>query len=69
MAITRNRGSKRLRSRAGNGRFRRATVANTFGLRVPVCPHCRGCNPVAVGEEPPEACKQCGETVAAEAWV
>ncbi len=47
-------------SRRANGRFQRATMENTFGLRVWVCAACHGCNPRAVDEAPPEICAHCG---------
>lgn len=53
-------GRRRL-SRRANGRFRRATLENTFGLHAPVCASCRGFNPHKVGEPAPTVCCQCGE--------
>ena len=52
----------RLYSRRSNGRFRRATLENTFGVTAPVCPNpeCRRFNPHNVGEPPPETCHACG---------
>lgn len=47
-------------SRRSNGRFRRATLENTFGLSAPVCPQCRRLNPHAVHEPGPENCHACG---------
>ena len=47
-------------SRRPNGRFRQATLENTFGLSVLVCPACGGCNPYRVGEERPVTCHACG---------
>lgn len=67
--FTRNRGEKRLRRRDAGARFQKATLENTFGLRAPVCPHCRGFNPIGVGEPVPERCKQCGKEVADSEWV
>jgi hypothetical protein len=52
-------GSKRY-SRQDNGRFRRATLENTFGLSVEVCPSCRRMSPHQAGSEPPETCHACG---------
>lgn len=52
-------GSKRY-SRRPDGRFRRATLENTFGLSAPSCPSCRRLNPHGVNEEPPETCHACG---------
>jgi predicted nucleic acid-binding Zn ribbon protein len=51
---------RRLYSRQSNGRFRRATLENTFGLTVDVCPKCRILNPRKVGEAPAENCHSCG---------
>lgn len=50
----------RIHSRQGNGRFRRATLENTFGLTALVCEDCRRINAVAVGEPKPEKCHACG---------
>jgi hypothetical protein len=50
----------RFYSRRPGGRFRRATLENTFGLSAPVCPSCRRLNPHAVNEPPPENCHACG---------
>lgn len=50
----------RMHSRQPNGRFRRATMANTFGLTVYVCQDCRRMNPVAVGAPKPTECHACG---------
>ena len=55
-------GSRRF-SRQSNGRFRRATLENTFGLTVDVCPACRRINSRAVGEAPAENCHACGATL------
>jgi hypothetical protein len=55
---------RRLYSRQGNGRFRRATLENTFGITAPGCPSCRRFNPHAVGEPPPETCHACGAPMA-----
>jgi len=70
MKITRNKNSKRLRARHRNGRFAKATVEDLFGLRVLVCPHCRGFNTVARGESIPENCRHedCLKPVAREEW-
>jgi hypothetical protein len=51
---------RRLYSRQGNGRFRRATLENTFGLSAPTCPACGRFNPHGVGEPAPETCHACG---------
>jgi len=51
---------RRMYSRQSNGRFRRATVENTFGLTVYVCDDCRRMNPVPVGSPKPEKCHACG---------
>jgi hypothetical protein len=55
---------RRLYSRQTNGRFRRATLENTFGITAPVCPSCRRLNPHGVGEPPPETCHACGAPMA-----
>jgi hypothetical protein len=49
------------RSRASNGRYRRATLANTFGLQAWVCayPDCRSFNPLPLGEGRPKTCHAC----------
>lgn len=57
---------RRLYSRHGNGRFRRATLENTFGLSAPTCPQCNRFNPHAVGEPPPETCHACGASMKPE---
>jgi len=54
-------------SRQSNGRFRRATLENTFGITAPVCPSCRRFNPHAVNEPPPENCHACGAPLKPEA--
>lgn len=51
---------RRLHSRQTNGRFRRATLENTFGLSAPSCPACNRLNPHAVNEPAPETCHACG---------
>ena len=51
---------RRLYSRQTNGRFRRATLENTFGLSCIWCPQCRIGNPHPAGGEPPENCHDCG---------
>jgi len=51
---------RRLYSRQGNGRFRRATLENTFGLHAPSCPQCGRLNPYGIHETAPEACHACG---------
>ena len=55
-------GSRRY-SRQTNGRFRRATLENTFGLSVEVCPACRRMSPYRAGGEPPENCHACGSVL------
>lgn len=40
---------RRMYSRQANGRFRRATMENTFGLTIYVCQDCRRMNPAPVG--------------------
>lgn len=59
--FTRNRGSKIMRFRSGNGRFGRATIENVFGLKSPICSKCRGFNPHGIDEPRPENCHHCGE--------
>ena len=49
-----------LHSRGGNGRFRRATLQNTFGLNCVICAECRGFNSYPISEKRPETCCQCG---------
>lgn len=49
-----------MRKRRGNGRFERATVANTFGLKVVACASCRGFNTHVIGTSRPATCKHCG---------
>ena len=51
---------RRLYSRQANGRFRRATLENTFGLSAPSCPECGRLNPHGINEPPPETCHACG---------
>jgi len=51
---------RRLYSRQTNGRFRRATLENTFGITAPVCPSCRRFNPHAVNGPAPTHCHACG---------
>ena len=53
-------------SRHGNGRFRRATLENTFGISAPVCPSCRRFNAHGVDEPPPETCHACGASLNAD---
>jgi hypothetical protein len=67
--ITRNRGQKRLRLRVASGKFTGSTLANTFGLRAPVCPHCRSFNPHDVGSPQPTECQNCKKTIAPDEWV
>ena len=57
---------RRIYSRQSNGRFRRGTLENTFGLSAPVCPHCGRFNPHAIGEPVPETCHACGEPMREE---
>jgi hypothetical protein len=52
--------SHRIYSRQSSGRFRRATLENTFGLRAPSCPECHQLNPHGVDEPEPENCHACG---------
>lgn len=66
---TRNRGQKLLRTRVASGRFTKSTLANTFGLHAPVCPHCRVFNPHQRGEPRPTSCQSCGKEVAHDEWV
>jgi hypothetical protein len=47
-------------SRRPDGRFRRATLENTFGLSCIFCPQCRIGNPYPAGSEPPGNCHDCG---------
>lgn len=51
---------RRIQSRASSGRYRRATLANTFGMRAWVCEDCRRLNPTGAGESKPAACHACG---------
>lgn len=53
---------RRFLSRKANGKFRHATLENTFGLHAPVCPNpdCRSFNPHGVNEPRPETCHRCG---------
>jgi hypothetical protein len=51
---------RRIPSRTSGGQFRRATLANTFGLAAPVCEDCRRLNPVPVGQPKPATCHACG---------
>lgn len=53
MKFTRNKGSKRLRARKGNGRFVKPT------LNALVCSECRGM--VMPDGDSPETCKHCGK--------
>ncbi len=69
MSITRNRGSKRLRTRVASGKFTKSTLANTFGIHAPVCPHCRSFNPHQRGEPRPTSCHNCKKDVAPDEWV
>lgn len=57
----------RLLSRETSGRFRRATLGNTFGLRVYPCPKCAAMNPSNVNEPKPRTCAACGESLAPKA--
>ena len=54
---------KRRQARLSNGRFTRSTLANTFGLRVEVCPNCRAMNPYAINELAPKTCHVCGQAL------
>lgn len=49
---------RRLKSRDRRGRFRRATLENTFGLSTIVCQSCRRIH--AYRDVPPERC-DCGQ--------
>jgi hypothetical protein len=51
---------RRIHSRSSNGRFRPATLANTFGMDAPVCPSCRRFNPYNLGDVKPTNCHACG---------
>jgi hypothetical protein len=51
---------RRIQSRASNGRYRRATLANTFGLVALICEDCRRINPVEIGKPKPTECHACG---------
>jgi hypothetical protein len=54
--------SGRLHSRQTNGRFRRSTLANTFGLANEICDKCGQCHPYTPGsDKPPSECEHCGE--------
>jgi hypothetical protein len=52
---------KRSQSRRSNGRFQRNTLANTFGLKAPICSECNSFNPHGIGEPPPATCHNCGK--------
>jgi hypothetical protein len=71
MMFSRGRG-KRLNHHGPGGRFSTPTVESAFGLRVKVCPHCRGITTLArkedgVGfEPPPKDCHHCKRDV--ETW-
>ena len=54
-------------SRRTDGRFRRATLENTFGLSAPTCPACGRFNPHGANEPPPENCHACGAPMGADA--
>jgi hypothetical protein len=58
----------RLQSRRSNGRWRRNTLANMFGLEVVICPKCHGCNPYRLRppEPVPTTCGQCGAALSVE---
>jgi rubrerythrin len=49
-----------MHSRRADGRFRRATLENTFGLRVLICPECSQLNPYEAGTPAPDSCHACG---------
>lgn len=59
---------RRLYSRQSNGQFRRATLANTFGIEAPVCPNpeCNRFNPYRIGEPEPVNCHACGQPLKPE---
>jgi hypothetical protein len=59
---------KRLALRGAHGRFRQPVMERDFGLKVLVCQHCRGCNPVGVRDALPTSCCQCGKDVAEDQW-
>jgi hypothetical protein len=51
----------RMQPRRNNGRYERATLANTFGLGNEVCDKCGQCHPYKKGtESPPIKCAGCG---------
>lgn len=54
---------KRIKSRDPRGRFRRATLSNTFGIDPGICPHCGRFNPSKVNEPKPETCQGCGKAL------
>jgi ssDNA-binding Zn-finger/Zn-ribbon topoisomerase 1 len=58
--------ARRIHSRQGNGRFRRATLENTFGLSAEVCPKCRAVNAHKVNEPKPTHCHACGAPLASD---
>ena len=60
---------KRIQSRHGNGRYRRATLENTFGLTTTICPHCNGINPFGVTDSPPADCVQCGQSLRTQVFM
>lgn len=52
--------ARKIYSRKANGRFRKATLENTFGLKAFVCTECRAISTVNVGQAKPEKCHKCG---------
>lgn len=53
----------RIHSRQTSGRFRRATLENTFGLRTTICQHCGAFNPSTANAPAPTTCEQCGASL------
>ena len=57
--------------RAGNGRFRKASLGKDFGLDLIICPHCGRFNPYELGldpktgfrKKPPTQCHACGKSL------
>jgi|GEM_PF-3360534 len=58
--------TRRLYSRQPSGRFRRATLENTFSLSAPSCPACGRLNPHGAGEPAPANCQACGAPMSPE---
>jgi len=65
-------GGSRIIPRAGNGRFRKASLRKDFRLDLVVCPHCGRFNPYTIGldletgfqKKPPTHCHACGKELA-----